>query len=41
MQDSYVWMPDPEEMFIPAKVVKQTLYKGQAGTVKTEDGEVS
>ena len=33
-------MPDEAEMFLPAQVIKAKFASGEAGTVKTEDGEV-
>lgn len=37
---SWVWLPDTEDCFVPAKV-KQFFKAGEAGKVLTEDGEVS
>ena len=37
--DSWVWMPDDDEMYLPAKVWKTGFNKGDEGKVKTEDGE--
>ena len=37
--DSWVWMPDDDEMYLPAKVHKAGFNKGDEGKVKTEDGE--
>ena len=34
-------MEDAEEKYLPAKVVKNGFRAGEAGVVKTEDGEVS
>ena len=37
--DTWVWMADAEEQFLPAKVWKTGFSKGEDGKVKTEDGE--
>ena len=37
---TWVWMPDEEEMFLPAMVHKAAFNAGSAGEVKTDDGEV-
>ena len=39
--DSWVWMEDEEEKFLPAQVAKTSFKPGEDGIVKTEDGEVS
>ena len=39
--DSWVWMEDEEEKFLPAQVAKSSFKPGEDGVVKTEDGEVS
>ena len=40
MQDDWAWLPDDEDMFVPAKVIKSGFKAGEPGKVKTEDGEV-
>ena len=37
--NSWVWVTDPKDMFLPAKVVK-SFKPGEEGTVKFEDGKV-
>jgi hypothetical protein len=39
--DSWVWMADEEEEYLPAQVAKSSFKPGEDGIVKTEDGEVS
>jgi hypothetical protein len=38
--DSWVWMADEEEEYLPAQVSKSSFKAGEDGIVKTEDGEV-
>ena len=40
VQDDWAWLPDDEDMFVPAKVIKAGFKAGETGKVKTEDGEV-
>jgi hypothetical protein len=40
LQDDWAWLPDDEDMFVPAKVIKAGFKAGETGKVKTEDGEV-
>lgn len=37
--NSWVWLPDEKEMYLPAKVVKP-FKPGEEGDVKMEDGKV-
>ena len=39
--DTWVWMADEEEKYLPAQVTKNAFKPGEDGVVKTEDGEVS
>ena len=39
--DTWVWIEDEEEKFLPAQVTKSAFKPGEDGVVKTEDGEVS
>ena len=36
--NSWVWITDPDEVYLPAKVLKPFV-PGEATTVETEDGE--
>lgn len=38
-QDSWVWLPDRDEAYVPARVVAG-FKAGEAGTVVTEEGQV-
>jgi hypothetical protein len=39
LQDTWLWVPDPEECFLPAKV-SASFQQGSAGKVTFEDGQV-
>lgn len=39
-RDSYVWLPDAQECFLPGKV-KISFHAGESTKILTEDGEVS
>ena len=39
-KDTYVWLPDPQECFVPGRV-KHSFRAGESAKIQTEDGEVS